>query len=243
MQPHFSDNDRKKIEENALYLFANRLPKDQHNNAKLKQINTKDNPVAKIKSKTYKNDGSPVKNNHHFDEDTPAVTLICREATVQLAGRNIEPKWGLFNGSIGTVRDIVFDENQNPNHDEHPLYVVVEFAQLQGPIWFEDNPKFVPVPMIENTCKYGCGCCRRLFMPLVLAFAKTCHTFQGQNVGPVQPGQPPNSFEKIIADPETRSFEGTNPGLFYSILSRGTTLGDENDFFLICSILYWEEHE
>ena len=235
MQPHFTDDDRKTIEENALYLFANCLPRDQHNLSRLKQMNTPSNPVAKIKAQTFKKDGTRVKNNHHYEEDTPPCCINCVGATVHLTGRNVKPPWGLFNGSIGTVHDIQYPTNGNPNHDELPLYVAVEFKQYQGPVWFESNPKLVPVPVLENWCKWNC--CTRKFMPLQLAFAKTCHTFQGQNVGPVQKGQPPNSFEKIIADPGTKAFEGTNPGLFYSIASRGTTLGEEQD--LMSSSVYF----
>ena len=64
-------------------------------------------------------------------------------------------------------------------------------------------------------------------MPLELCYAKTIHTFQGQNAGEVQPGQPPNAVKRIIVDPGTKQFEGRNPGLFYTIHSRGTTLGKD----------------
>ena len=68
-------------------------------------------------------------------------------------------------------------------------------------------------------------CCQRCVVPLKLAFAKTVHSFQGQSVGPVNPGQPPNAYEAIICDPGTEAFEGNNPGLFYVIIGRGTTMG------------------
>ena len=64
---------------------------------------------------------------------------------------------------------------------------------------------------------------------MTLAFGKTINSFQGQNVGPTQPGQPINPIQAIIVDPGTRVFESTSPGLFYSVLSRVTTLGDPND--------------
>ena len=61
----------------------------------------------------------------------------------------------------------------------------------------------------------------------MLAFARTIHSFQGANVGKTNPGQPANTFERIIADPGTRQFESIMPGLFYTLLSRATTLGIE----------------
>ena len=213
------------------------MPRDQHNQKKLKEINTPENPVAKIKAITTKySDGTRVHNNSHYDsERTPPATLLCCGAKVQLSGRNIKPEWGLFNGSIGTVRDIVYNDNENPNHDELPKYILVEFTQYKGPILVPDNPLLVPIPPMEVNCNRK-RCCRRKYVPLVLAFAKTVHTFQGQNVGPVQPGQSPNAFEKIIADPGAKSFEGTNPGLFYSTTSRGTTIGTKEKKFLLCCI-------
>ena len=69
----------------------------------------------------------------------------------------------------------------------------------------------------------------REFLPLKLAFGKTIHTFQGASVGPVAPGQPPNAIEAVICNPGTRKFEGICPGLFYTLLSRLTTLGTEDE--------------
>ena len=62
-------------------------------------------------------------------------------------------------------------------------------------------------------------------MPLKLAYGKTVHTFQGQNAGPTPPDKPPNAVKTIVVDPGTRSFEGMNVGLFYSIATRATTVG------------------
>ena len=53
----------------------------------------------------------------------------------------------------------------------------------------------------------------------------TLHTFQGQSAGPVDEGQPKNPVDRIIVDPGTRSFEGSNPGLLYMAASRPTTMG------------------
>ena len=62
-----------------------------------------------------------------------------------------------------------------------------------------------------------------------LAFAQTIHTFQGQNAGPVEPGQTPNAVQKLVCVLGTRRFEGTCVGLFYTFLSRVTTLGNPDD--------------
>src|SRR5687767_14497460 len=48
---HFNQQDKEQIKKDALYLFANVEPKNMHNCHALKEINTQDNPVAKIKHK------------------------------------------------------------------------------------------------------------------------------------------------------------------------------------------------
>ena len=65
-------------------------------------------------------------------------------------------------------------------------------------------------------------------MPLNLAYARTIHRFQGLTAGPVDEGKIPNMYESIICDPDKKQYEASALGLFYTALSRATTLGDEN---------------
>ena len=70
---------------------------------------------------------------------------------------------------------------------------------------------------------------------MTLAWARTIHKFQGQAAGPVAENQIPNTFECIICDPDNKDRENTALGLFYTALSRATTLGDDNgDNSAIC---------
>jgi hypothetical protein len=41
----------------------------------------------------------------------------------------------------------------------------------------------------------------------------------------VDDGKPPNPVKTVIFDPGSREFEARKPGLFYSIISRGTMMG------------------
>lgn len=50
------------------------------------------------------------------------------------------------------------------------------------------------------------------------------------SAGPVDKGKIPNMFECIICDPDDRIVERNALGLFYTALSRSTTLGDESGF-------------
>jgi PIF1-like helicase len=233
----FTEEQRNQIREEATHIFANREPRDRLNNAKLKKLNLENNPVARIKSKTVKTSGEVVSNNSHFDaERQPKRVLLCNNARVCLNGVNPDPKRGLYHGSMGIVKDIVYHEGQSPNSNDLPAYVLVDFAQYCGDPLIPTMPHCVPIAPHTVLCKFKC--CSRTYMPLVLAYGKTAHTFQGQNVGPVTNGRVPNAIQKIIIDPGTRQFEGLNCGLFYTMLSRGTTLGDRLN--KMSSAIYFE---
>ena len=83
-----------------------------------------------------------------------------------------------------------------------------------------------------QTSTYACqrngGCCTRTNLPLTLAYARTIHKFQGQSAGPVDKGKIPNIYGCIICDPDKSEVEGRALGLFYTALSRATTLGDDD---------------
>jgi hypothetical protein len=220
--------DRAKIEEEALYIFANKDPRDTMNDIKLKQANVKGNPVARIVSSTISNKGNRVVNQNHYDaERTPRRTLLCESARVSLNGWNAEPSKGLYHGSIGMVKDIVYEDGESPNLGDMPAYVLVEFQQYCGPPMLVDMSKVIPVTPREQRCKFGCCC--RTYLPLALAYGKTAHTFQGATVGPVQQGRPENPIKVIIVDPGNRGFEGNNVGLLYTLLSRATTIGTPSE--------------
>ena len=126
--------------------------------------------------------------------------------------------------------DIVYHPSHSPPEDQ-PLYVLVDFPQYCGPAFIKEHPTVVPVASITVPCNRPCFCCCRKYIPLRPAFAQTIHTFQGQNAGPVEPGQAPNAVQKLVCDPGTRRFEGNSVGLFYTLLSRVTTFGNSEDKF------------
>ena len=71
-----------------------------------------------------------------------------------------------------------------------------------------------------------------------LSYARTIHTFQGSSAGPTLPGQQENAIKRLIFNPGTRDFELKNPGLFYSLMSKGTTLGKEGE--QLSSAIYFD---
>ena len=68
-------------------------------------------------------------------------TDLCIRARVALRNWNILPSAGLYNGSIGTIAEIVYKNNPiGPNNKQHnhlPDYVVVDFPNLTLPLYIE----------------------------------------------------------------------------------------------------------
>jgi GTPase SAR1 family protein len=225
---NFSESEVQELQDDTtLFLFANKEPRNRWNKEQLFKHHSAENPVAIMKSYTTKN-GKQISHSGHYEKDRiPDSSEICRGAKVQLIGANLYPRQGLYNGAMGIVRDIVFDKSHSPNFGDFPLYVLVEFSQYDGMPLMEGMEKLVPIVPQEVRCKFKC-CCKK-FIPLSLCYAKTIHTFQGQNAGPVEANQQPNPIQRIICDPGSKEFEGRNPGLFYTTFSRATTLGDDAD--------------
>ena len=211
----FTEAQRQQICEEATYVFATKEPRDRLNARRLQNVNVPGNPVARIKAQTRTLKGVTVSNNSHYDLDRqPSQVLLCRGARVALTGINLNPLIGLYHGSMGVVRDIVYDESKSPHTGDFPVYVLVEFFQYCGVPFIPEFPLYVPITTQKIQCNKKC--CYRTYLPLTLAYGKTAHTFQGQNVGPVPAGRPKNAIPEIICDPGTRRFEGFHCGLFYT---------------------------
>ena len=230
-QPHFSEEEKKKILENpqTLFLYSTNEGVDKCNETKLHEQHSSINPVAFIKAQSKNKHGATISNNskHFRDDNVLSTTMLCRGAKVHLYGKNLKPEWGLYNGSIGKVVDIVYQKGCSPNTNDLPQYTLVEFPQYKGPPFLENHPKIIPIVPVTHVCKTHC--CTKTFLPLALSYAKTIHKFQGQNAGPTPPGHPENAVQILVCDPGKKEFESRNPGLFYTLLSRATTIGQTND--------------
>ena len=136
---NFSLEERKRITKDALFISANKEPVAEYNLRKLKEMSSRNNPVAVIRSSTRRGNGKG--KNSHFGEQVPMTTLLCINALVALTGYNIYPRWGLHNGALGYVVAIVFRDGETPNGGHLPAYVIVNFPSYVGPPWDKSNPK------------------------------------------------------------------------------------------------------
>jgi hypothetical protein len=183
--------------------------------------------VRPIYSRTGAKGGKARASHFKKDDQVQPLSMLCRGAKVEIAGRNICPEVGLYNSSMGTVVDVVYSPGGSPNRGDLPRYVLVRVACYNGPSFPASDPKVVPFVPVSRIC--ATRCCKQTFIPLKVCFAKTIHTFQGSSAGPVSKGQPQNAVKRIVLDVGTRQFEGNNPGLSYTAFGRATQLGDQDD--------------
>ena len=209
----YSRQHMEDMAQNALYVFPTHAEEWEHNKCCLLQAN-KDNPIAKIDSVCH---GIHSKSSSADAAGGLVRTLyVCTTARVQLTS-NINIDFGLFNGSVGTIMDIVYQQGQSPK-DALPQYILVDFPKFTGPPFLEDHPTWIPVPPVDR--RLECMCCKRTQVPLRPGFGTTIHRVQGMTIGPG------NLNRYIVINPGSKSFESRNPGVLYVSLSRATTAGN-----------------
>ena len=131
----FGDEFVKDLKKRATFVTALSQDVEHYNIKRLLEHATIENPVAVC---NYFSDG-PI-NKQHFKHNHCGV-LLSRGVPVQLSHYKGRAKWGIHNEACGTVVDIVFKNNDNPNDGKLPEYVSVYFPNYKGPEWKTNNPK------------------------------------------------------------------------------------------------------
>jgi hypothetical protein len=171
-----------------------------------------------------------------FDFVKSIDIYICKTAKVMLTV-NLCVKFGLYNGAIGSVFDIIYPANKKPT-DCLPNIVMVDFPNYTGPPFINSNPKVVPLVPVERKVDCSCHGCKRKQIPLRLGWALTIHKCQGMTVGKDE------CHRYIVINPGTRAFESRNPGALFVALSRAKSAGNdttEPDFAWHSSVLVNED--
>ena len=201
--------------DNALFIFPTHKEEWEHNKNQLLKLNSDPlRPIAEIKadlqgihSKSASADNS---------QGLIRLLYVCKGARVMLTN-NINVDYGLYNGAVGTVVDIIYPEGKSPVDQVFPQFILVEFPRYTGPSWIEGNPKLIPVTAIQR--RLDCNCCFRTQVPLRPGFGTTCHRVQGMTIGPG------NLNRYIVINPGSKTFEARNPGILYVSLSRAKSAG------------------
>ena len=100
-----------KIKKNSTFIFSTHDCKYIHNSQELAKCCSEENPLAILYSEDISIHKKMVES--HFDtKATPLRTNICVGCRVAIKGQNIEPNWGIYNGYIGIVHEIVYKEGK-----------------------------------------------------------------------------------------------------------------------------------
>ena len=199
----------------GIFVFPTHALEWEHNRQKLLDAN-KSNPIARITAYTK---GLHAKSTSIEQSCGLVRTLyLCRGAKVMLSC-NINVPHGLFNGSMGTVIDIIYSDGERPNDSIFPDVVVVEFPLYTGPPFVKGHPKVVPIVPVDRNLDCSCHGCKCRQIPLRLGWGTTIHRCQGMTVGHNEPNR------YIVIHPGSRAFEARNPGALFVALSRAKSAG------------------
>ena len=104
-------------------------------------------PVTIINAQFLHTSGSQKDIFNHFDIKSIILNIpLCIGCKVAIDSLNICPTWGLYNGCMGTIVDIIYDHPQGPNNypTNIPNYVIVDIPEFQPPpnikVWDTNNP-------------------------------------------------------------------------------------------------------
>ena len=209
-----------RMDEQGLYVFPTHRLEWERNKTKLLECNRKPNhPVARIKA---------IDNGRHAQKADSSkarglipLLYLCRDSKVMLVA-NLKASWGLYNGAVGTVVDLLYKDGARPTNDPSPLpdVVFVRFPGYKGPPYINEDPTVVPIVPVSRSTDCACRC-KRLQVPLRLAWGTTIHKCQGMTVGDGE------AFRYVVIHPGKHDFEAKNPGALFVALSRAKSAGGE----------------
>ncbi len=160
----------------AVSILTTWVDVDRVNSDMLRSLNQ---PVAKIIA--VHTGGSEAKRaSSDVAKGLEAELLLAKGARVMLTA-NIWTEGGLVNGAMGTIQDILFEDQGPPSL---PTAVFVKFDIYEGTtITTLEGDKVVPIVPIKRTWEGKNGkLCSRLQVPICLAWAITVHKSQGLTI-------------------------------------------------------------
>ena len=157
--------------DHEVHLFPKKVDVDEFNESQLSLL---DRPIARLESKHNCPDA------RHADSNVACG--LSRNLSISVDSKvmlraNLWIDRGLVNGSIGTVRHIVFNRDESP--PSLPAFVICHFPGYTGPSFLPDHPQTFPVVPIERTWNSGNAVFSRTALPLSLSWALTVHKCQG----------------------------------------------------------------
>ena len=130
--------------------------------------------------------------------------------------KNFIVELNIMNGAVGTVKDIVYKEEEGPrNLDNIPAYIIVDFPKClitdeKRFRWkVQDGRTNVPIPVITERCE---KCCSITTVPMRVCKAITIHKGQGITVGK---GQDWENVVVYFVEGKGKSQPGLKSRLFF----------------------------
>ena len=199
----------------GLFVFPTHEAEWNHNKTALLKVNQQ-HPVAKVSAQ--------MEGMHATKSSADKAGGLVRVLYITIGARimltcNILVKHGLFNGAVGTVKDIIYSDGKSPRDRCLPEVVLVDFPEYSGPPFLDSAPTVIPI--VPETRRLDCGCCRRKQIPLRLGWGTTIHRCQGMTIGENQ------ASRFIVIHPGGKVFESRNPGALYVALSRAKSAGNQ----------------
>ena len=151
----------------------------------------------------------------------PKELVLCKNAKVILTV-NLWTESRLVNGTKGTIKYVVFNENEAPPQHQ-PAFLLVEFDQYTGPSFLPDEPKLVALSAVTKTWIQKGSVLSRTMYPLMLGWAISIHKSQGEAFPFLLAAYPYTSFlgmtiDRTILDLGPREYA---TGLTYTACTRG----------------------
>lgn len=206
-----------KMMQDGLFVFPTHAAEWEHNKEQLLKAN-ETSPIARIPSidqgqhKAVTSDSA---------NGLVSTLYLCRGARVMLTV-NLNVTYGLFNGSMGQVVDIIYLNGRTPVEGQ-PDVVMVNFTKYTGPPFINSHPQLVPIVPVERKKDCHCFNCKRKQIPLRLGWGTTIHRCQGMTIGEGEA----NCY--IVIHPGDKKFEARNPGALFVALSRAKSAGGEDE--------------
>ncbi len=171
---NFSAYHLKKYDEQLLRLFARKKDRDQHNLKKLEELKQ---PVVRCVAENQ--DNVTKRATAKQAGGLWPVLHLAIGAKIRL-GMNLWTEAGLYNGSLGTIKEIIYTPNTKPS--DLPAVVLIEFPKYIGPnleLQGKTYKNVIPIIPQNITFLFGGKNRNRIQLPIQLAWGTTIHSSQG----------------------------------------------------------------
>lgn len=160
---------------NVLHLYPTNDKVIAHNENYLKST---DNPIARIEAIN----SSEAASKSSVDKSFGLQNILYLSIDCKIMLRtNTWVSGGLINGSMGTVREIIYEDNELP--PKLPIFILAKVDNYKGP--FIRNDLFPIIPVTRSWIDKGIHCTRTQ-LPVSAAYSTTIHKAQGQTLDKVK---------------------------------------------------------